>query len=222
MKPPERYQSEVIAQRELSPGTYELTLARAGLSFRPGHEVYLHGAAPIDDRQYSIVSGESEKDLRFLYRLIPTGTLSPQLASLRPGDPIAFTGPTGKFFLRDSERPAVCVATGTGIAPFVSFVLSHPEIDLTLFHGVRDPADLFYHDAFASHTVTSCISGDATSENHFAGRVTEALRSRSTPWPADTQFYLCGANVMILETRRILLEQGVDDRDIVSEAYYFA
>ena len=116
----------------------------------------------------------------------------------------------------------VCIATGTGIAPFVSYALSHPELNLTLYHGVRIEADLFFRETFSAHRYRACVSGSQKSEQSFAGRVTQAIQEAAVPWPPETHFYLCGANAMILETRRLLLTQGVDDRSIFSEAYYFA
>ena len=103
----------------------------------------------------------------------------------------------------------------------VSFIRTHPDLDLTVLHGVRDPGDLFHQNAFAGIDYLPCISGEPVPEGMFAGRVTEAVASGIRTWPGGARFYLCGSNPMILEVRRMLLKLGILDRDVVSEAYHY-
>lgn len=216
---PVRYETRVKALQQISPSGYELVLERAGLAFQAGKELMLHGKDPYDDRQYSIASAESDEDLRILFRLIPEGALTPQLVGWKPGDEVAFTGPFGSFVLRDFVRPIVFIATGTGIAPAVCFARSHPGLGMTVLHGVREEADLFYRELFeAEGPYHPCVS-QAPDTDCFKGRVTELLPTLDLA--EDAHYYLCGANDMILEVRRLLLEQGISDDDIFSEAYYF-
>jgi len=51
------------------------------------------------------------------------GICSNFLCDAKPGDKIKMTGPTGKVLLmpQDPKTPLICVATGTGIAPFRAF-----------------------------------------------------------------------------------------------------
>ena len=128
--------SRVLANQAVSPTAFCLTLERTGLEFRAGELVSLHGRDRLDARDYTIASGERDPCLRVLVRLIPHGALTPQLAALRPGDPLELTGPYGTFTVRDPERPLVFVATGTGIAPALAFRRSHPDLNLTVLHGV--------------------------------------------------------------------------------------
>jgi ferredoxin/flavodoxin---NADP+ reductase len=215
---PRRYLSRVLANELVSPTARVLTLERVGLPFQAGHEILLHGRDHTEDRQYSIASGESEDTLRILYRVIPEGVMTPRLATLEPGAELEFTGPFGSFLIRDFLAPLVFIATGTGIAPALSFIRSHPGLDLTVLHGVRAPEDLFSHTEFDPAKFHPCVSR-CPGPGHFAGRVT--AKCREMTFSPDAHFYLCGANDMILEMRRQLKAGGVEDARIFAEAYYF-
>ena len=217
---PIRYQSRVLELNQLSEAGYELVLDRCGMAFLAGKEIMLHGRETTDDRQYSIASGEADEDLRVLFRLIPDGALTPQLVRWKRGDACEFTGPFGSFLIKDFLRPMVFVASGTGIAPAVSFLRSHAGLDLTVLHGVRTEADLF-HRGFLETRASAyhpCVSRQEDTDC-FRGRVTARLPELDLP--AEAHYYLCGANEMIVETRRMLVERGVGDDAIHAEPYYF-
>ena len=215
---PVRHSSRVLANEPVSPTSFLMSLDRCGLAFRAGHEILLHGRDHTEDRQYSIASGEGDGPIQILYRVIPEGVMTPRLAAMKPGDAIEFTGPFGSFLIRDFLAPIVFVATGTGIAPAVSFARSFPELDITVVHGVRSEADLFGRELFAGRPYHPCISGEAGT-SFFKGRVTDFLPAFALP--EDALVYLCGSNAMILAVRKQMKQRGLADSRIVSEAYYF-
>lgn len=217
MNTPIRFNSRVLANRPLAEGTFELLLDRAGLVYRAGQEIILHGAAPEDDRTYSLASGPDEPSLRLLIRVIPDGRISPRLARLAPGAPLAFSGPNGSFVLRDPARPALLVATGTGIAPFRSMLMSQPAWRPVLLHGVRSAAELYYRDELEPRVSAylPCLSRDARRSR----RVTDALAEQ--PVSPDTDVYFCGGQPMIRAARALLLSRGHPSERIAAEAYYF-
>ena len=106
-------------------------------------------------RAYSIASSPHERTYLELYiNVIEQGDLTPSLFNLRYGDEVYYMGPKGVFTLAKSEAPhLLLVATGTGLAPYVS-MLRTLSIDesrgkphgrtITLVHGVRYTADLGY------------------------------------------------------------------------------
>ena len=211
------YTTTVLENRQLSTMGYELVFERGGFTFEAGHIVNLHGHHLYEERSYNVASGENEESLRVLYRLFPEGVLTPQLIQLKPGDPITFSGPFGEFLLQDKTRPVVFIATGTGIAPCCSFVRSHPDLALTLIHGVRHREDLFYRSLFEKYTYTPCISG--VSEEMPARRVTDALKDMALD--PNAQYYLCGANEMIYDVDALLKSKGIPSEQIFAEAYYY-
>lgn len=214
---PVRATSRVLDLRRVSPTGYVLTLERAGIDFRAGQLVTVHGGCVLDDRSYTICSGERDDHLQILFRLIPAGRLTPRLAALAAGDPLDISGPYGEFTLRDPARPVHFIATGTGVAPCRAFLRTHAGLRLTLLHGVRCEEDLFFREEFAALDYHPCVS--AGSRRFFPGRVTACAAQRELP--ADAHYYLCGANEMFYEMREVLVARSVPAEQIFTEAYYY-
>jgi ferredoxin-NADP reductase len=210
--------SKVLGHHRLSETGYELTLERHALSFDPGMLVTMHGPDVTEDREYTISSGVNDDVISILYRWIPTGRLTTRLIRLEPGDPVRWTGPHGGFTLRNTSRRIVFVATGTGIAPCRSFFRSHPDLNLTICHGVRTAEDLFYRSEFSSADYFPCVSGAAAADL-YAGRVTDRIEGIQTDLQAH--YYLCGAYEMIFDVSAILKKAGVPESQIFTEPYYY-
>lgn len=106
-------------------------------------------------RAYSIASSPYTRDhLEFYINEIKEGHLTPTLFHLHIGDHVYYMGPKGIFTLAKAEaKHLFLVATGTGLAPYVSMIRAlHAEQwagrphgrTITLIHGVRHTADLGY------------------------------------------------------------------------------
>lgn len=212
-----RWTARILRHRQVSPTAFELTLAREGLEFRAGQLLTIHGRNVTEDRNYTIASGEHDEHLNVLYRLIPTGVLTPQLAARAEGDTLEISAPCGEFVLRDRTRPIVFIATGTGIAPCRAYLRTYPGLNLTILHGVRTAEDLFYREEFADRPYFPCLSAD--DRIGFRCRVTEF--SRTFDFPSDAHFYLCGANEMFYEMRDLLTARGIRPDALFTEAYYY-
>lgn len=103
-------------------------------------------------RSYSIFSSPKQKDsIDFYIALVQEGQLTPRLRSLQKGDSL-YIGPkiTGRFTLDKipKEKHLLLIATGTGLAPYMSMILTHyqknPARQWVLMHGVRYPQDLSF------------------------------------------------------------------------------
>lgn len=196
---------------------YVLKLERPEWNWRAGQLISLCGESPLDQRDYTIASGEQDGTLDVIYRLIPHGIVTPFLKTRKPGDRIPVQGPYGRFTLRDPDRPLLFCATGTGIAPCRAFVRTHASLSLTLLHGVRYPEDLYFREEFSRLDYHPFCSREPV--NGTRNRLTEALPD--LPLPAKTQVYLCGANEMIYEAEEILMTRGIAKTDIFHEPYYY-
>lgn len=207
----------VLEHRPVGVDAHLLRLERPPWSWEAGQLVSLTGREKWDQRDYTICSGTKDPSLDVLYRLIPHGLLTPFLVSLKAGDSVEVQGPYGRFTVQDPGRPLLFCATGTGVAPCRAFLRSHPYLNLTLFHGVRVPEDLYFREEFSSiHYLPFCSRSPLEG---ICGRLTDALKE--TPLPERVQVYCCGANEMIYEAEEILAARGVPAADLFHEPYYY-
>jgi len=178
----------------------------------------LHGAIR---RDYSLVSAPNDPTLVICLKKIKGGEYSPILASAEPGTPISFIGPLGYFTYRPSDKPAVFVATGTGIAPFLSMVRSGMT-GFTLLHGVHRETNLYYRDIFsrAARFYIPCVVSDdeaGSGKNVFQGRVSHYLAEHLIPGVYD--FYLCGRQEMIRDVT-LLADERFPGSLVYTEVFY--
>jgi ferredoxin-NADP reductase len=128
------------------------------------------------------------------------------------------TAPFGKFI--DCPDSPIWIATGTGIAPFISMLKSDKGKLGKLIHGVRS-SEYFYFEDFLKSTLkenyiqccSSCQHAD-----YFNGRVTHYLKDQNLI--PDKKYYLCGVAEMVVETRDLLISKGVSFKNIFSEIYF--
>jgi CDP-4-dehydro-6-deoxyglucose reductase, E3 len=186
-------------------------------------------ATGLVSRLYSIVSPPSERHIvLLLLNLVPGGPGSTYLFGLRPGDRTQFKGPAGAFQLRNDSRDVLFVATGTGIAPLRSMLLTLLESEtrraITLYWGLRSPRDLYFQDFFSAlqeqhdnfSFVTTLSRPDETWRG-VGGRVTRLVEERVSS-VANLVAYLCGNSGMIDDVSAILRTKG--DCPIYRELYY--
>jgi benzoate/toluate 1,2-dioxygenase reductase subunit len=189
----------------LTENTFEIRFERPNrFDFLPGQKIsFIEGGLR---RDYTLLGPATAKELALCVRHVPNGRFSPKLARARRGDRFQISVPFGYFTFKASSRPAVFVATGTGIAPFVAYVHAGAR-GFDLLHGVRTRAALYYRDilAGAAHRYIPCLTGGPCDEpwpRAFAGRVDQCL---ATHYPLEEyDFYLCGRNEMIRDATRLI------------------
>lgn len=113
------------------------------------------GEHPVE-RPYSVASSARRLDAGYeLYvRLVPAGALTPALFAARPGERLSLRDPKGRFTLApDDHRTHLFVATGCGLAPFMSMLRTLEDDGapraVVLLHGVSYVAELGYRAELA-------------------------------------------------------------------------
>jgi ferredoxin/flavodoxin---NADP+ reductase len=238
--------AEVVRKIEVTPELFILHLKPdSGVpEFLPGQYVAvgLAGSAPrlptaqpdkspqspdtIIKRAYSVGSSPTERAyLEFYIALVPDGTLTPRLATLKEGDRV-FVAPkiTGTFTLSPIPTSAdlLFVSTGTGIAPFMSMLRTSSTWTegrkITIVHGVRYERDLMYRDEIHQMirdglplTYHAAVSRESGVKDCFEGRVTSLFREGVlVPSPAHCHVMLCGNPDMIEEIEQLLKVGGYE------------
>ena len=170
------------------------------------------------NREYSMCSSPNDSHLDFYIRAVPDGRLSQRLQKMQAGNEIEIDGPDGEFCIDNIslDKKFTFIATGTGIAPFLSFIRTYPDINCEIIHGVRYPFEIFPD---LSHLLNykKCISvNDFGSDQNM--RVTDYLNQ--FPRATHETIYLCGNRKMIIDTVELLLDQGVNGDKIISEVFF--
>jgi ferredoxin-NADP reductase len=215
---PGPFAARILSRRWLAPAAFELRLERpAGFDFQPGQRVRL-GSGP-NERDYSIASAPGEPDIALCIRRVAGGGLSAWLATAAIGAELPGSGPHGHFTFKPSPQPAVFVATGTGVAPFVSMARAGIK-GFTLLHGVRRAEDLFYRDLLtaAARRYVACLSEETPAgPDGVAGRVDRHIEGQVPPGACD--FYLCGRSEMIRDVTWRVDERFPGSR-VYAEIFY--
>ncbi|WP_162802993.1 FAD-binding oxidoreductase [Ornithinimicrobium avium] len=144
----------------MTPAVAELTLRPEGrhLTFAPGQYVLVsdeNDRFPV--RSYSVANApDPSGSIRLLVTRVDKGRTSPWLTTSMPlGTSVMLSGPYGTFVVDPrSERPILCVAGGSGLAPVLSLaeaaVLRGTPRSFSVLFSARSEADLMYEDRFAS------------------------------------------------------------------------
>ena len=211
----------------------------ASFRFRSGEFVMLglpDGQRPLL-RAYSIASPSYDETLEFLSIKVPEGPLTSRLQGIQEGDAV-FLGrkPTGTL-VTDALLPGrrlFLLATGTGLAPFMSLIRDPDLYDqfaqIVVVHSVRRVSDLAYRDVLEGQLAGDPLVQDqALLQLHYVPTVTRepfhtsarigTLFENGTLFkapvtgplqldPAQDRIMLCGSMAMIKEQAAMLDSLG--------------
>ena len=210
---------EIQHLRFLTDNTFILRFNRENIQFKSGQYITIKLKEFLQQREYSIYSGENENYIEILVRKILNGFISLKLENFQPGELIEINGPFGFFKLNAGEmysRSHIFIASGTGIAPFHSMIASNPGIDYTIIHGVRYINEAYDKNDYDPGRYILCTSGEK--DHNFFGRITSFLKNFKVE--PDMMFYLCGNGNMIYDVYDILRKKSVLRENIYSEVYF--
>ncbi|MDZ4773533.1 MAG: ferredoxin--NADP reductase [Planctomycetota bacterium] len=184
-------------------------------------------------RSYSIASAPREHEAyEILIAFVDSGKLTPKLRGYGIGDRVWHDPvPKGHFTMERVARgqDLVFVATGTGVAPFVSMLRQHGSdtlrfAHLVVVHGAREQSDLAYHDELVGAAkrdrrvrYVPILSRESRSSDWsgLRGHVQTALEPACFQSRAgfaldklSAQIFLCGNPAMIDDVRLRLAARG--------------
>jgi len=236
------YQVRVERMEDLTPAIKGLHLKivepAEGITFKAGQyaqlEVpkYKRTTGP-EYRAYSISSDPAQHDrLELVITRVPEGAVTTYVHEyLKEGEELRATGPYGSFYLRDSDRDILLIATGSGMAPIKSIL--HQMVNhgigrkATFFFGARTKKDLYYMEQFLEWEKTlpqfkfiPALSRPAPEEQWEGekGRVTDLIRKHVPDHP-NVDVYICGAPPMVESCVELLKEKGVPEDRIYFDKF---
>lgn len=207
----------------ISSEVFELKLDRGNIQFSPGDCVSIFEEGGKTSRPYSIASGTGEGELRFFIRQMEDGVVTEYLATLEPGDRVKVSLPYGWFRPGQEieDSPFVFIATGTGIAPFLSYCQSYPERPpQQILFGVRTLNEAAGFEFLKNICPVHLAVSREKIKSHHHGRVTDLLED--LPVSEQVHYYLCGLDEMINEVTEWLESKGVSALNIHREVFFHA
>ncbi len=205
--------------RHLTESTYVLRFSRNGMPFTPGQHLVLGLPGSQELREYSIYSGIHDDALEVIIKEVDEGVVSRQLKNIKPGDSLEVRGPYGFFLTRAALPKAgklLFLSSGTGIAPFHSYIKSFPGADYRLIHGVRNRNEAYDAEDYQARRFVACTSRDRGGD--FYGRLTDYLLE--TELDTQSLVFLCGNSNMIFDAMDILRARGFSQNQIYTEVYF--
>ena len=209
---------KILDNKVLCEGVHYLSMSKP-FNFAAGQVIALALKKEDEPRLYSIASGEDKATLSILFDIKYDGELTPPLSRVKSGDKVYISEPFGKFLCQST--PATWIATGTGIAPFISFLESGKKDNVTLLHGARTLNKFFFQDLFNEVLKNNYLRFCTTQSDEQVreGRLTSYLQNH-TSLPTDNKYYLCGSPQMVIDVREILISKAVPFDNIIAEIYF--
>lgn len=234
---PEPLSVPFLDKSEIAESTQEFHFEKPGSwTFEPGQhlELTLPRLLLPDDkgssRSFSIASIPSDPMIAIATRIRPSG-FKQTLASLQPGAIVQISGPYGSFVLHeDRTKPAVFLAGGIGITPFMSFLREteyHPTGHrYILFYSNQTLGALSYHDQLQHladegvFTYLPTLTDDprAVWPGHF-GRIDQIWLESTVDQPSQAIWYLAGPPGFVVAMQNLLKNMGVSRDNVKSEDF---
>ena len=236
-----KYETALTASETVAEGTMAFRFAKpADFKFEAGQSVNVSLIDPPEtdhkgnSRSFSLVSAPYETELVIATRMRDTA-FKRVLKSMPSGGRMQLRGPAGKFTLDGSDaRPAVFLAGGIGITPFVSMSrqAAHDRLarDIWLFYSNRRPEDAAFLDELVALPRRN-------PRYRFVGTMVEMAKS-SRPWSGETGFldrtmlerhlkdlsafvyYMAGPPGLVEAMQKMLTEAGVKEDAIHTDEFF--
>ena len=224
----------LLEVQTLTPTLFTLRTTRdSGFRFTAGQFARLGVRKPSGSivwRAYSMVSAPHDEFLDFFSIVVPDGEFTSELSRLEPGDELLVDKQAFGFLTLDrfpDGRDLWLLATGTGVAPFVS-ILQDFEVwerfeSIKLVYSARTGSELAYQQLIRELPEREYLEGLGSKLTYLPvvtrERVTGALSGRITTLiengdleraadleltPEHSRVMLCGNPQMIEDTRALL------------------
>ncbi|MET0763263.1 MAG: FAD-binding oxidoreductase [Blastococcus sp.] len=172
-------------------------------------------------RSYSVASAPGDPLVELFVERLDDGEVSTHLADVvEPGDELEVRGPIGGWFVWDEETPALLVAGGTGVVPFVAMLRTARALGRTdllrIAVSSRTSAQLPYADELVDAGALLVLTREAH-RGRPAGRITpeEIL---PLVQPGQTA-YVCGSDSFAEAASQMLVTLGFRPTDIRVERF---
>jgi ferredoxin--NADP+ reductase len=244
------FEAEVLSVHHWTDRLFSFTTTRdPGFRYQSGQFTMI--GLPVEGRPllraYSMVSPHYQETLEFLSIKVQDGPLTSRLQHVQPGERILVGRKASGTLLLQNLQPGRVLwllATGTGLAPFMS-VIRDPEVydrfdRVVLVHGCRQVAELAYRGVIEHELAGNEFFGEQVArqllyyptvtreEFRHQGRIPTLLETGrlahdlGLPAPSreNDRFMLCGSPGMLKDTRAVLEKLGLEEGNMSHAGHY--
>ena len=215
----------VAGLRRPIPRSVQLRLDVADrMEHMPGQHYVVRLTAPdgyTAQRSYSVASSPGDPLVELFVERLDDGEVSTHLADVvEPGDVLEVRGPLGGWFVWDGATPALCVAGGTGVVPFIAMIRTARELGrldlLRVAVSARTLAELPYADELAAAGALIVLTREAHGIRPAARLTAVDLLPL---WEPGQTAYVCGSAGFADAAGQLLLGLGMRAEDIRVEQF---
>jgi ferredoxin-NADP reductase len=234
------YQSTLLGRTDVAEGTMAFQFEKPrDFVFKAGQYIdltllgYRPGSSNGLTHTFSIASSPSDDEILVTTRM--RSTVFKQALSILPlGSRVKIEGPMGSFSLHNNtSRPAVFLAGGIGVAPFLSMLSyatgqkqHHPII---LFYANRYLEDAAFIDSlwkleranprFRFVPTLTRLANNNKAWKGKTGHISAEMLLTQVGTVRGPIYYIAGPPTMVAAARRSLMEVGADEDDIRTEEF---
>ena len=234
------YGPRLLGRVEVAEGTMAFHFEKPPhFDFKPGQSADLTLSNPPETdaegntRTFSIASSPFENLFMFATRMRDTA-FKRSLKKIALGTEVKIDSPMGSFTLhKNSSKPAVFLAGGIGITPFISIVrqTDHDRLPhkLHLFCSNRRPEDTPFLDTLQmleksnpNFQLVCTMTEMPQSKKEWKGEtglINQAMLLRHLTNLQSPIYYVAGPPAMVAGMRKMLVGAGVDEDDIRAEDF---
>ena len=234
------YRSRLVNRVEVAEGTVAFHFEKLSrFDYIPGQAADLTLPAPPETdsegntRTFSIASSPFEDHLMFTTRMRDTA-FKRSLMKVPLGTEVKISAAMGSFTLhKNSAKPAVLLAGGIGITPFLSIVrqADHDRLPhkLHLFYSNRRPEDTAFLEALqklessnSNFQLICTMTEMQRSQKEWKGEtglINKEILSRHLAALQGPIYYSAGPPAMVAGMKKMLVGAGVDEDDIRTEDF---
>lgn len=241
-----QFKAEVVSIKDVTYDIKEVLFDLGGdtIEFESGK--YVQVEVPPHDkikgstqRAYSMSSKPSSKgQVELLIRLVPGGIVTTYVHQhLRVGQQINLIGPFGDFKRTEGDSLMLCIAGGSGMAPFKSMLYDmlesgEKEREVWYFFGARTTADMFYMEEMRElekqlpnfhfcPALSEPQEGDGW--DGATGLITDVLdrylKEHINTEGKKVEGYLCGSPGMIDACNRVMNNNGIAQENVYYDKF---
>lgn len=229
------FETRLVRRAEVAEGTMAFHFARpAGFAFQAGQNVLVTLVDPPEtdaqgpSRTFTLASAPHQPELVVATRMRDTA-FKRVLKSAPLGTRALIEGPSGILVLHeDAARPAVFLAGGIGITPFLAMArdAAHRRLPhrIFLFYGNRRPQEAAFLRELnemenPQYRLIAAMS-EAKDWSGEKGFIDRAMLQRHLPALKGPVYYFAGPPAMAMAMQQMLSGAGVPEDDMRSEEFY--